>query len=382
MLAAIFLQLSQKVSSLSAKLKRIDWVGMVLFVAAATGLLIPITWGGVMYAWDSWRTLVPLILSAFGFIPFVLWEIYGAREPLMRLNLFQNRTCSLAFLITFLHGIILWCLLYYLPLYYEAVKGYSPIITGIAIFPETFTVAPAAVVTGIVMAKTGRYRPSIQLGLLLSTIGCGILYLMKPSTSVPAFIFLNLVSGLGMGMVFPSETIAIQAASPPKDVAFAMGLFTLFRAFGECVGVALGGVVFQNELKRRLKQSALLGSRASELAADASALVEVINGMADGSAEKRELRKAYSDSLDIVWVVICALSGVALIASLFLKEYDLNQAQETEQGFTEAKKPKVRDSEAVIENTENANGSVLQEQKFRDEKRADIGQGPQEASQN
>ncbi|KAL9616549.1 MAG: hypothetical protein Q9160_008591 [Pyrenula sp. 1 TL-2023] len=354
-LAALFLQLNQRISTLSAKLKRVDWVGTVLFIAASTGFLIPLTWGGVMYAWDSWRTLVPLIVSAFGFLPFILWEIYGAAEPLMRLSLFKNRTTNIAFLITFLHGIILWCLLYYLPLYYEGVKGYSPIITGVAVFPETFTVAPAAIVTGIVISKTGRYRLILQLGLLLGTIGCGILYLLKPDTSIPGFIFLNLVSGIGMGMVFPTETIAIQASSPAADVAFAMGLFSLFRAFGQSVGVAIGGVVFQNEMKRRLMGSELLSGRASELAADASGLVQIIKDMAAGSAEKKELIQAYSDSLDIVWIVICALCGVGFIASLFVKEYDLNQAQETEQGFAEVTKKK-SDEEVAEKNGEDLDG--------------------------
>lgn len=369
LLTALFLHLSHRIETLAAKLKRVDWIGMVLFIANATGLLIALSWGGVMYAWDSWHTLVPLILCGVGFVPFVLWEIYGATEPLMRLSLFKIRTTSLTYLITFLHGIVLWCLLYYLPLYYEAVKGYSPIVTGIAIFPETFTVAPAAIVAGIVIEKTGRYRPCLQLGLLLATIGCGILYLMKPGTSIPGYIFLNIVSGLGLGLVFPSETIAVQASAPAADAAFAMGFFSLFRAFGQGVGVAIGGVVFQNEMKRRLKNSALFADRASELSADASGLVQIIKQMKDHSAEKTELIKAYSDSLGIVWVVICALAGVAFIASLFLKEYELNQVQETEQGFIGDKRGNVQDEEVERGRSREAR-AILDEKRAKSENSA------------
>ena len=302
-----------------------------------------------MYDWDSWRTLVPLLVSAMGLVLFLLWEVYVAKEPMMRLNLFQNRTTSLSFFVTFLHGIILWSLLYYLPLYYEAVKGYSPIITGVALFPETFTVAPAAVVVGIVITKTGRYRPSLQLGWLLATAGCGILILMHPGTSVAGFILLNLTVGLGMGMVFPAMTIAIQASSPARDVAFAMGTFSLFRSFGQAVGVAVGGVVFQNEIKRKMGHNPLLADVAREYAADASALVQVIKHMADGSPEKTALVKAYSDSLDVVWILMCAFAGVALVASLWVKEYRLDGvAQDTEQGFI-TEKPRLKDEESAGE---------------------------------
>lgn len=117
---------------------------MVLFLASTTGFLIPITWGGVQYPWDSWRTLVPLILCTFGMIAFVIHQEYFAAEPLIRTSVFKSTSAAVIYFGTVLHGIVLWAVLYYLPLYFEAVKGYTPISAGIALFPQTFTVAPAA----------------------------------------------------------------------------------------------------------------------------------------------------------------------------------------------------------------------------------------------
>ena len=144
----LFLKLNFKTSSLWAKLRRVDWVGMVLFLGSTTGFLIPITWGGVQYAWDSWRTLVPLLVSVAGLISFVIHQEYIAPEPLIRMSVFKTRTSAITFLGTVIHGIMLWSSLYYLPLYYEAVKGMTPIMAGVALFPNTFTVAPAAGVSG------------------------------------------------------------------------------------------------------------------------------------------------------------------------------------------------------------------------------------------
>ena len=146
-MVTLFLKLDFKPTSLMAKLRRIDWVGMVLFLGSSTGFLIPITWGGVQYAWDSWRTLVPLLVSAAGLVAFVLHQEYIAPEPLIRTSVFKTRTAAVTYLGTIVHGIILWSILYYLPLYYEAVKGMTPIVAGIALFPQTFTVAPAAAVS-------------------------------------------------------------------------------------------------------------------------------------------------------------------------------------------------------------------------------------------
>jgi hypothetical protein len=72
---------------------------------------------------------------------------YIAAEPLVRTSVFKTRTAAVTYLGTVVHGIILWSILYYLPLYYEAVKGFTPIVAGIALFPQTFTVAPAAAVS-------------------------------------------------------------------------------------------------------------------------------------------------------------------------------------------------------------------------------------------
>ena len=82
---------------------------------------------------------------------------------------------------------------------------------------------------------SGRYRWAIWGGWVLTTLGCGLLYLLDVNTTTPAWIFLNLVVGLGTGMLFPSMMFAIQASSTNADLAFAVAMFSFFRAFGQAV---------------------------------------------------------------------------------------------------------------------------------------------------
>jgi hypothetical protein len=77
-----------------------------IFVASTTSVLIPISWGGVLYPWDHWRTLVPLLLGFAGLGGFIAWEIYGAQEPLITLRVFMNRTAAASYIGTVMHGII------------------------------------------------------------------------------------------------------------------------------------------------------------------------------------------------------------------------------------------------------------------------------------
>lgn len=96
-----------------------------------------------MYPWSSWRTLVPLVIGAVGLVGFVAWELYGAREPLIRLHVFFNRTTAVSYFGSFVHGTVLWALLYYLPLYFEVVKHLSPIVS-LSPIPQGFSPALAS----------------------------------------------------------------------------------------------------------------------------------------------------------------------------------------------------------------------------------------------
>ncbi|KAJ5698693.1 hypothetical protein N7462_000698 [Penicillium macrosclerotiorum] len=343
----LFLNLTIVPSSLAEKLRHIDYVGTIIFVGSLSSFLIPLTWGGVSYAWDSWHTLVPLIIGAVGLLAFAFYEYRFATDPIIPPAIFQNRTATASFIGSVLQGLILWCALYYLPLYYEAVKEYSPIMSGVAVFPETFTVAPSGVVAGILITVTGHYRWAIWLGWVISTIGLGLMCLMKPTTSIAGWILLNVVAGLGLGILFPSLGYAVQASAKPENLSIAVAMFSFFRALGQAIGVAVGGVVFQNRMYTNLLKYPALAPMASAYSQDASGLVQIIKGMADG-ANKTHLKEAYTDSLRIVWAVCCAISGVALLVSLLTQSYDLNQALETKQGLRE-EEPTEKDIEASVD---------------------------------
>jgi hypothetical protein len=118
-----------------------------------------------MYTWSSWRVLVPLILGIFGLAGFIIYSVYFSAEPLIRRSLFNSPTAIVAYFGTMVQGIIVWSLLYYMPLYFEVVKNYTPSTSGLSLFPFTFTTAPAAVVVGLIITKTGRYRLAVVSSL-------------------------------------------------------------------------------------------------------------------------------------------------------------------------------------------------------------------------
>jgi hypothetical protein len=322
--------------SLLDQLRSFDWIGTILFVASTTSFLLGLTWGGVLYDWNSYQTLVPLILGVFGYVAFALYEAFLASKPIIPLVLFQNRTTIVSYIGTVITGLVLWCILYYMPLYFQAVKGYSPIISGVALFPQSFTVAPVGAVCGALIVKTGHHRWAVWLGWGLGTLGLGLYCVLQVGTSIPGWIFLNLVSGIGLGFLFPGIATAIQASVASEHAAIAITMFSFFRSAGQALGVAVGGVIIQNRMEANLLKYPNLAPFAQVYSANVAALVEILRALPDGD-DKQNLKQAYVDSFCIVWAVCCALGGLAMLISLLTRHHTLDQSLATSQGIIESK---------------------------------------------
>jgi hypothetical protein len=164
---------------------------------------------------------------------------------------------------------------------------------------------------------------------------------------MPSWIFLSLVAGIGLGMLFSAQGFAAQASASNADLPFAGAMYSFFRAFGQTLGVAISGVIFQNVLKKKILATAY-STFADEWSRDASSFVQVVKAWSDIGEEgvmKEVVIKAYIESLRMVWCIMCLLAGAAFIASLvWTREISLERKLQTEQGFrydSEKKRPTV-----------------------------------------
>lgn len=187
------------------------------------------------------------------------------------------------------------------------------------------------------------------MGWFLTTFGIGLLIYLKQDTNIPSWICLCLVGGLGTGILFSSQGFAVQSSVASVDLPFAGAMYSFFRAFGQTLGVAISGVIFQNSFKRKLKQTAY-AQFAEAWSLNASAFVQVVktwSSEGDEGVMKAVVVKAYVDSLQTVWIVMCVVAGISFIASLiFVKELSLEKDLDTDQGFQYDHDRKVVDSEA------------------------------------
>jgi hypothetical protein len=173
------------------------------------------------------------------------------------------------------------------------------------------------------------------LGWILVTIGSGILLLLTKSSSKAEVMCIFMVLGLGLGVLVSSLIYSIQANSRPEDSVYCNALYSLLRMFGQTIGIAMGGAIFQNRIRVSLEQShlPLLSSKAEELARQVSILIKEIQQAPAASPVRLALISAFQSAFQIFVYVLCALGATGFLLSTIVKGHSLNQRFVTNQNF-------------------------------------------------
>lgn len=117
-MALLFMHLRPIDLDLMTKLRRLDWIGMFLFTVGATCVALPVSWADTLYSWSSWRTFLPLLVGIAAFIAFGFYEARPA-QPMLPYRLFKSRTAVVSIIGGSIHGLLLFSLLLYLPLFFQ-----------------------------------------------------------------------------------------------------------------------------------------------------------------------------------------------------------------------------------------------------------------------
>lgn len=312
LLVILFLRVNYNQQSTTVeKLKRVDYIGNAIFVGSVISILLSLTWAGTTYPWSSHQVLLPLTLGFLGLITFMYYESSPrCHEPTMPPQLFKNRTTAAAFTLTFLYSLILYWLIYYLPLYFQSVLLSSPSRSGLQLTPLVILWVPFAQLSGRLVAKTGRYRPLHHMGFTLTTIGIGLLTLLGKDSSAGQWAGFQGIVAAGLGLA--STTLpAVLAPVDEKDVATATGTWALLRSFGIIWGVTLPAVVFNNQFNRLVMR--ISDARVRAVFGDGKAYEYGTKAFLEGFAEgfREEIRGVYEGG----WCcgcgtgVLCCLAG-------------------------------------------------------------------------
>lgn len=205
-------------TSLRQGLKAVDWLGTLTMVGGTIMLLLGLEFGGVSYPWNSAMVICLIIFGVVVLGLFFAIEHRLAPYPLMPLALFSKRSNLAALGVCFFHAYVFISGSYFLPLYFQAVLGATPILSGVYLLPTALSLSFLSAFTGIFIRKTGQYLPPIWFGLVMMTIGFGLFIDLKPNSSWAKIIIYQIVAGIGVGPNFQAPLIALQSLVPVRNI--------------------------------------------------------------------------------------------------------------------------------------------------------------------
>ncbi|CAI7584438.1 unnamed protein product [Penicillium crustosum] len=327
-LVFLFLWLTLKLETpntpLWSGLKAVDWTGCLFVIGSTIMLLLGLDFGGVTHPWDSTTVICLLVFAGVTLGLFVINEWKLVKYPVIPLVLFHHRSGIASFLVCFCHGYIFMGEAYYLPLYFQAVLGSSPIMSGVYILPFVLAITVSAALTGLFIQKTGLYIPAIWLGLTTMTLGVGLLINLEVTANWGKIMGFQVIAGIGIGLNFEGPLLAVQAIVGADNAATATATIGFVRTLSTAISVVIGTVVFQNQMARKGAQlvSSLGEQLASQVSAGAMANIEIIDTLAPD--QKLVARQAIYESLRTVWVMYVAFAAVGLVAGIFVEGHHLD----------------------------------------------------------
>lgn len=293
-------------------LKAVDWSGSLLIVGGTLMLLMGLNFGGVTLPWDSATVICLIVFGVFTGFLFGLNEWKLARYPVIPPRIFQSRSSVACFSVCFCHGYLMMGVAYYLPLYFQAVLGAGPLLSGVYLLPFILSNTCLAAATGLYIQKTGRYIPAVYLGLVLMTLGTGLFIHLDATVSWVKIVIYQLLIGAGIGLNFEGPLLALQAGlSSSKDVAAATATIGFTRMLSSAVSAVIGGVVFQNQMAQESDNLAALGSEIASRfqGSEAAANVGLIKSL---TPDQQVIAKgAFYRSLRAMWIMV-SLSNIVL----------------------------------------------------------------------
>lgn len=172
---------------------------------------------------------------------FVVIE-HQVRRPMLPFGLFSSSTFSSATAVGALINLGFYGQLFVMSLYLQRLRGFTPLLAGVALTPELAMAIIGSTASGRVMAHTGPRLPMLA-GLLLGGAGLASLVVAGAHSSYWLLVMPFMAAGLGMSFVMPAATAAVMEAAPPERIGLASGTLNASRQLGGVIGVALLGTL-------------------------------------------------------------------------------------------------------------------------------------------
>jgi hypothetical protein len=333
------------------RILELDLVGNVILLCASIMLFLALQYTEQQVPWSSAKVIGLLTGSGLTFIIFIIWQWWKQDGALMPPRILRQRTVAAACAAGFLIYSAILIQTYYLPMWFQGIKGDSAIHSGVNMIPYVVANALFSLLAGIFVSKNGYFTAPAIIGMVLGTVGSGLISTINPDTSSSRWIGYEILASAGIGMAIQQGFTAVQIVLPLDEVAIGTAAVVAFQSLGGAVFVSVGNTILQNSLISAADNNELPG-------VDIQAVIDA------GAAEFRKhvtaeqlpaLLQVYNRALQKVFVAAIPMAGLAVFACACMEWRSVRDGRRgDEESARRAVKARSEMEKAIVERYRNS----------------------------
>lgn len=319
------------------KIKKVDYLGTLLAVPAVTCLLMALQWGGTKFGWGSWQIIVPLVFCAVLFAAFGYVQYRQGDKALIPPRILKQRSIIAGMWFGACCEGVLAVTEYYMSIYFQGVRGYSPTKAGLLALPMVGGLSIAFVVSGLGTTWLGYYyrmspytpiEPKLTFTAfmiatsILTPIISGLLTTIDLDEQITKAVILLAFLGLAVGLGLNSPMIALQAVLPIEDVSLGGAVLTFGAGMGSALWICASATLFQDRLANEIK-AASPGTNVEALQkAGLSKMRESI-----GPEKLKSVLNGYENAVIQTLYIPLALAVLTIVGSVAMERKSIKKKQ-------------------------------------------------------
>ncbi|KAJ3100412.1 hypothetical protein HDU97_002244 [Phlyctochytrium planicorne] len=312
----------QRNRNITKSLLEIDWLGTFLLIVTVVLILIPLQGGGTLYAWNSVTVITLFVLGSLFLVAFIYVEGWVATNPVIPFSLFKNYHVVATFASSMFLGMSFFTLVFYSPLFYQAVQGATATQAGIKIIPLIMGVVFCSIISGVVASSTGIFMPFLPFSGIVIAVGAGLMSTLDETSPVWKQVIFLLIAGIGVGAGIQTVLLSAQASVEPELLAVVTANTNFWQTIGAVLGLAIVSSIFNNKLDQFYAEETAgydifvppglpPDIYKKSIASVRAILPDVLQA---------PIIHAYVRTLSLVFLLAVPFAGLLVLASLFIKK--------------------------------------------------------------
>ncbi|KAG9249098.1 MFS multidrug transporter [Calycina marina] len=290
------------------RVKQSDIPGNALFMLLVVCLLLAVQWGGIKYPWKNGRIIALFVLAGLFIIFFIFLQLRLQEKATLPPRIAKMRTIWSSIGFSFFLVGAMFYVVFYLPIWFQAVQGTSAIQSGIRSLPLILSMTFSSIVSGAVIGIIGYYVPFMIGGCAVLAVGTGLLTMLEPNSSKGVWIGYQILVGLGTGAANQQAVLAVQTVLEQKDIPIGTALVIFAQTLGGAIAIAIGQSIFRQELTKNIIKFAPDLDPIFVIGVGASHIQDLFD-----KKHVPSIRQAYNDAITAAMFVAIAFACIAIV---------------------------------------------------------------------